>query len=217
MALDWWDGRTLSRLDDRLRVYCTPSQHSVSGLVKLAFSSITSSEMSNLTQPVREIQQSARTPFDKDKALWSSWLFHFTSSTVPELTVYFAGDTGYRHVPTALTDPSRYNKADISVYPGKEALARLPVNPTFKQIGQLYPKGLDLALIPIGCFNPVDWLSNCRRRRGGLAHCFVKTVSQSILTVCTCVFDLDHAAPWDSVEMHLDLKARTSVAMHYGV
>lgn len=93
------------------------------------------------------------------------------------MSCFFAGDTGYR--------TCRVCESQESPYPGRSILADLPSCPVFKEIGDL-TDGVDLALLPIGCFMPVPLLSRV------------------------------HAAPWDAVDMHKDLRARTSVAMHHG-
>jgi L-ascorbate metabolism protein UlaG (beta-lactamase superfamily) len=91
---------------------------------------------------------SARTPFDKNRALWSG--FTITTSA---LRIYFAGDSAYATL--------------------------------FREIrARCGP--LDLALLPIGAYEP-RW--------------FMKIV---------------HMNPEEAVQAHLDLEARTSVAMHFG-
>jgi L-ascorbate metabolism protein UlaG (beta-lactamase superfamily) len=91
---------------------------------------------------------SARTPFDRNRALWGGFLF--TSGTQ---RVYFAGDTAY----TAIFE---------NIY---------------ERLG-----AIDLALLPIGAYEP-RW--------------FMQSV---------------HMNPAEAVQAHIDLRAKTSVAMHYG-
>ena len=76
--------------------------------------------------------------------------------------LFFAGDTAYR----AFTSPSPC--------------------PAFVEIGtKLGP--FDLALLPIGCFNPREFMANV------------------------------HASPQDSLEIHKDIRSKKSIGMHYGV
>jgi L-ascorbate metabolism protein UlaG (beta-lactamase superfamily) len=91
---------------------------------------------------------SARTPFDRNRALWGG--FVIASGT---FCVYFAGDTSYTTVFTAV----------------RERAGRV-----------------DLALLPIGAYEP-RWFM------------------QSI-----------HMNPAEAVQAHVDLRATTSVAMHFG-
>ena len=91
---------------------------------------------------------SARTPFDRDRALWGGFTF-----AAGERRIYFAGDSAYgsffREIPTRTG-------------------------------------ALDLALIPIGAYEP-RW--------------FMRAV---------------HMNPAEAVQAHLDLGGPVSLAMHYG-
>ena len=162
---DWWSGATVNvKGVGSIAAICTPAQHT-----------------------------SARTPFDRDKMLWGSWVFAETdiqvvtsksqepnpisiqniSKTKLNLgcRVYFAGDTGYRSVENA--DPS------------EEEEASKPRCPAFKEIGDhLGP--FNLALVPIGLYSPRSFMSNV------------------------------HACPEDSVCMLQDVKAKRTLGMHYG-
>ncbi len=91
---------------------------------------------------------SARTPWDRDQALWSGFVVEAEGRRL-----YFAGDSGY--------------------------------GAHFKEIGRRFP-GLDLALIPIGAYEP-RW--------------FMGPV---------------HVDPAQAVQAHLDLAPARSVAMHFG-
>ena len=77
---------------------------------------------------------SLRTPFDRDRTLWASW------AVTSGKSVWFAGDTGYRHVPEGIEE----------LGPGFD---ELPRNPQFSQIGDLRGP-FDLGLIPIGAYQP---------------------------------------------------------------
>jgi L-ascorbate metabolism protein UlaG (beta-lactamase superfamily) len=91
---------------------------------------------------------SARTPFDRNRALWGSFLLDLGGRRI-----YFAGDTGFGPHFTSI----------------RERLGRI-----------------DLALLPIGAYEP-RW--------------FMKDI---------------HMNPAEAVQAHLDLRAKESVAMHFG-
>jgi len=79
---------------------------------------------------------SGRGLLDRNATLWSSWcLIHPKGGRF-----YFAGDTGYRHV------PNHTNEDDA------------PTCPAFKEIGERYGP-FDLATIPIGAYYPRDFMS----------------------------------------------------------
>ncbi|KAI4153618.1 MAG: hypothetical protein LQ340_002204 [Diploschistes diacapsis] len=164
--LDWWDAAAVTVHGiGSIAVVCTPAQHS-----------------------------SARTPFDRDTTLWSSWVcggIAFTDAAVKTEDaasidvsrisdsklnfsghrVYFAGDTGYRTVENA--------------QPSKEEEAAKPRCPAFKEIGE-YLGPFDLALVPIGLYSPRSLMSNV------------------------------HCCPEDSVCLHMDIKSKKTIGMHYG-
>ena len=95
--LDWWDSRNISIEGlGSIVITCTPAQHA-----------------------------SARTGWDKDCSLWSSWVLEDAGGK----KLYFAGDTAYQAVDT----PSPC--------------------PAFAQIGEVF-ESFDLALVPIGLFKP---------------------------------------------------------------
>lgn len=144
IELDWWHGTSLqSASSGNLRIYCTPAQH-----------------ISN------------RSATGVWSALWCSWMFVHTSATdttspsqdggngedqPSRIKLFFAGDTGYRNVPRSIAPAFDA----VEQYLGREMLDGLPHNPSFKQIGEMFG-GVDVALLPIGCFNPIEWLSNRR-------------------------------------------------------
>ncbi|PBK88129.1 Metallo-hydrolase/oxidoreductase [Armillaria gallica] len=99
---------------------------------------------------------------DQGKTLWSSWAVEGEGKKV-----YFTGDTGYRSVKDGENEAER------------------PVCPAFKEIGERFG-GFDLAMIPIGAYNP-RW--------------FMSTI---------------HCAPQDSVRIFKDIRAKKAVAMHWG-
>ncbi|GJJ14105.1 hypothetical protein Clacol_008362 [Clathrus columnatus] len=111
---------------------------------------------------------------DRWKSLWSSWAVESnpynkdqSEGGMHPVKLWFAGDTGYRTVHVG------ENESDV------------PVCPAFKQIGDKFG-GFDLALLPIGAYNPRPLLSYM------------------------------HCAPQDSVRLFADLKAKKAIAMHWG-
>ncbi|KAK9348519.1 beta-lactamase superfamily domain-containing protein [Lipomyces starkeyi] len=80
---------------------------------------------------------------DHGKSLWSSW------SITSKGKLYFAGDTGYRHVPKLPVDQDDY-------------AIDMPHCPAFEEIGE-HRGPFDLALIPIGAYSP-RWIMS-------KAHC----------------------------------------------
>lgn len=113
--------------------------------------------------------RSGRTPFNFDGTLWCSWVINETTDGGKRL--FFSGDTGYCHV-TSDAEPSHHN-------------AIHPPCPAFAEIGELYGP-FDLALLPIGCFQPRSILSG------------------------------QHSSPDDSIAIHKDIKSKKSIGMHYG-
>ncbi|MCJ1404466.1 hypothetical protein MMC11_007692 [Xylographa trunciseda] len=170
--LDWWQA---VRVDvggvGSLNLTCTPSQH-ISG----------------------------RSGWDFGNALWCSWVVEELGSSAPEVesnlqndspqqvsdplssiekpprlrNLFFAGDTGYRAVPSSMT------ALDDSTL-----CSSLPHCPAFAEIGDRFGP-FDLALLPIGLYSPRHLLSSV------------------------------HAAPEDSVCVHLDIKSKMSIGMHWG-
>ncbi|KAF9270431.1 Metallo-hydrolase/oxidoreductase [Marasmius fiardii PR-910] len=119
---------------------------------------------------------------DHFKSLWAGWVVE----TVPPVTggeqqspepklerskegrkVYFAGDTAYR-----------------SVLEGQDE-DKVPVCPAFKEIGERWG-GFDLALLPIGAYEPRSIMSRV------------------------------HCAPQDSVRIFQDIRAKRAIGMHWG-
>ncbi|CAG8563925.1 16840_t:CDS:2, partial [Acaulospora colombiana] len=122
-CLDWWDDREVTvelplasvqpsetTPKAMFRVTCTPCQH-----------------------------QSARTAFDRNHTLWSSWAVEELpspgqTSSRPGFKIWFGGDTGYRYVGHGQDED------------------KVPFCPAFKEIGEKFGS-FDLALIPIGAYN----------------------------------------------------------------
>lgn len=115
VELDWWHA---ARIDVQnagtIELVCTPAQHG-----------------------------STRSAFDKDRSLWCSWTIRELDIESPR-SLFFAGDTGYRHVNSA--------------HPTKEEEENMPHCPAFKDIGDTYGP-FDLALLPIGLCTPRDLVS----------------------------------------------------------
>ncbi|KAK0492501.1 Metallo-hydrolase/oxidoreductase [Armillaria luteobubalina] len=99
---------------------------------------------------------------DQGKTLLPSWAVEGEGKKV-----YFAGDTGYG-----------------SVKDGEDEAER-PVCPAFKEIRERFG-GFDLAMIPIGAYEP---------------RLFMSTI---------------HCAPQDSVHIFKDIRAKKAVAIHWG-
>ncbi|GAA95819.1 uncharacterized protein L969DRAFT_51286 [Mixia osmundae IAM 14324] len=106
--LDWWQRRDIALGSDKstskesdCTLTCLPAQHFA-----------------------------GRTPFDKNKTLWSSWAVEAAGKKV-----YFGGDTGLRYVPLGGDETEQ------------------PQCPAFAQIGDTFG-GFDLAFIPVGAFSP---------------------------------------------------------------
>lgn len=117
IELDWWDRVNVSVKDiGDIELSCTPAQHT-----------------------------SARGLNDKDRALWCSWTIRELNTPEPGKSVFFAGDTGYRHVTKSK--------------PSTEEEESMPRCPAFKTIGDLYGP-IDLALLPIGLYSPRDFMSS---------------------------------------------------------
>lgn len=118
LELDWWDAREISVPGvGTVQMTCTPAQHG-----------------------------SKRGVNDADKTLWCSWIIRevdTTGKTTPKC-LFFAGDTGYRHV--------------NSHHPTPEEEASMPRCPAFKEIGERCGP-FDLALLSIGLYSPRDLLS----------------------------------------------------------
>ncbi|KAI8865653.1 Metallo-hydrolase/oxidoreductase [Ramicandelaber brevisporus] len=77
-----------------------------------------------------------RSLFDRNATLWASWAVSAPSSAGGG-KFYFAGDTGYRYVPTTATDNPD----------------SMPHCPAFAEIGRKFGH-FDLATIPIGAYSP---------------------------------------------------------------
>ncbi|KAI5457070.1 N-acyl-phosphatidylethanolamine-hydrolyzing phospholipase D [Mariannaea sp. PMI_226] len=114
---------------------------------------------------------SRRGAWDDCQMLWCSWVIEELDSS-DKRKLFFAGDTGYRSI----------TEDDIAT--GRD-VAKLSRCPAFSEIGEKYGP-FDLALLPIGCFNPRAFMSGV------------------------------HCSPEDSIEIHKDIKSKRSLGMHYG-
>ena len=166
--LDWWDQTRVAV--DLERSTSTGNSHD-------SATPSTTAEVTITCTPSQHF--SARSPFDAGHTLWSSYAIQcppMTSvpsavptttpnpTTTPGKSLYFSGDTALRSRATP---------------------ASTPPCPAFAQIGELLGP-FDLALLPIGCYSPRNWMSNV------------------------------HASPEDSVDIHRLVRSRKSVGMHYG-
>ncbi|UZJ55316.1 hypothetical protein CBS101457_004636 [Exobasidium rhododendri] len=119
--LDWWQDRIAVLEDDRrIKITCVPAQHF-----------------------------SGRSIHDRDQTLWAGWTFEALStedSPSPQFEgkkIYFAGDTGYKTVPSGYS---------------KEQEESLETCPAFKEIGELLGP-FDHSAIPIGAYLPRAFMS----------------------------------------------------------
>lgn len=130
--------------------------------------------------------QSNRSINDRNQGLWcgfvvtsvmansrSALLSSSTSTTsiTPSdehepFSCFFAGDTGYGYVPSSKSEA-------------------VHVCPAFKEMGERFG-GFDLALLPIGAYDPRPFTSSV------------------------------HSSPEDSVRIFQDVRARRAIAMHWG-
>lgn len=119
--LDWWDSVNMDINGvGSVKLTCAPAQHAAQ-----------------------------RSLTDRDKMLWASWVIEETVDDEKDgdtpRKLYFAGDTGYRHVPKPNPTP--------------EEEAAEPHCPAFAEIGNLLGP-FDLALLPIGLYTPRDFMSS---------------------------------------------------------
>ncbi|KAJ6468101.1 Metallo-hydrolase/oxidoreductase [Mycena vitilis] len=117
-CLDWWDARRVSSSSSSAEfdITFTPGQHFT-----------------------------GRGILDRFKTLWGGWVVEAVlpeNAEKPGARVYFAGDTGYRSVPSS-TD---------------EGPDTLPVCPAFAEIGAHWGS-FDFAMIPIGAYAPRRFMS----------------------------------------------------------
>ncbi|KAF2467450.1 N-acyl-phosphatidylethanolamine-hydrolyzing phospholipase D [Lindgomyces ingoldianus] len=118
VELDWWDGVKVEKEGlESVELVCTPAQH-----------------------------RSGRAPWNFQRTLWCSWVVKetLTPSSRAGKSLFFAGDTGYCHVPSDDL-PSHHS-------------APHPPCPAFSEIGTLHGP-FDLALLPIGCYQPRAFMS----------------------------------------------------------
>lgn len=146
--LDWWEGASLStpESDTTVNLVCTPAQHmsarSVGDQGKTLWCSWVLGETS-----VSGIEEAPSMPVMHDSIVKNLALF--PSGPLQEIVGYrrlfFAGDTGYRHVDEAK--------------PTHEEEASMPRCPAFVEIGAALGP-FDLALLPIGLYTPRDFMSS---------------------------------------------------------
>jgi N-acyl-phosphatidylethanolamine-hydrolysing phospholipase D len=159
-CLDWWEDREIT-----VQLPATSNgsgNESIKNDVKFKLTCTPSQHISS------------RTPFDRCHSLWSSWaLEELSSSQRQGFKLWFGGDTGYRHVPqgTPVSDEDDETK--------------IPCCPVFKEIGEKFGE-FDLALIPIGAYEPRDIMSAV------------------------------HASPSDAVRIFKDIKAKKALGIHWG-
>lgn len=164
-TLDWWEGRRVeinvkTELND-VQVKADAESAPTSS-AKLAFD-VTCTPAQHFT---------GRGLHDRFRTLWASWAIQEavpaeSASTTKGVQVYFAGDTGYR-----------------AVRDGQDQDA-VPTCPAFKEIGERFG-GFDFAMIPIGAYQPRDFMSPI------------------------------HCSPHDSVAVFKDVRAKKALGMHWG-
>ncbi|EJC99211.1 Metallo-hydrolase/oxidoreductase [Fomitiporia mediterranea MF3/22] len=170
-CLDWWEGR-------RVEVEVGSSSSSKDGDKS---KSATATVAFDVTCTPSQ-HQSARSIHDRFRTLWGSWVVQEVlpqsdsksistesdaKSQQEGMKVYFAGDTGYR-----------------TVQKGEDE-DEVPFCPAFKEIGERWGS-FDLALIPIGAYEPREFMSRF------------------------------HCAPQDSVRIFKDIRAKKALGMHWG-
>ncbi|CAO2658238.1 Nn.00g059610.m01.CDS01 [Neocucurbitaria sp. VM-36] len=156
--LDWWESR-----DVTLETIRSKEDRKASVSVSSSTEEGQSNPTSNITATITALpcqHVSARGPFDKCKTLWASWAVSSRSANV-----YFAGDTGYRSVPSSIP-PS------IDDY--SPEYSHLPVCPAFAQIGT-HQGPFDLGLIPIGAYAPRWMFSNVHANPKDAVNIFLDT------------------------------------------
>jgi N-acyl-phosphatidylethanolamine-hydrolysing phospholipase D len=138
--LDWWETRdiVLSPRSGKKDAVSVKSSGSADSAEKKQDAGTITATVGAL--PCQHV--SSRTPFDKCKTLWASWSVSSPTSSHTS-SVYFAGDTGYRAVPSLPAGTDDY----------APEYSHLPVCPAFAQIGKLRGP-FDLGLIPIGAYEP---------------------------------------------------------------
>ncbi|KAI4655506.1 hypothetical protein J4E93_000218 [Alternaria ventricosa] len=152
--LDWWESRDV-KLEELSQKGGRAGSVSVSSVDMDKTSGITATIGALPCQHI-----SARTPFDKAKTLWASWSVESGGAKV-----YFAGDTGYRTVPSSIPT----TEDDYSA-----AYSHLPTCPAFSQIGQ-HRGPFDLGLIPIGAYEPRWMFSNVHASPKDAVNIFADT------------------------------------------
>ncbi|KAF2145065.1 uncharacterized protein K452DRAFT_295620 [Aplosporella prunicola CBS 121167] len=132
--LDWWESRDihLSPVESKSKAQDTSVE-----VVEHGSRERNPKDMLATIECLPCQHTAARTPFDKNHTLWSSW-----SVTSGGKKVWFGGDTGYRAVADLPAGEDDY-----------DAKYSFPHCPAFKQIGDLRGP-FDLGLIPIGAYEP---------------------------------------------------------------
>jgi len=107
----------------------------------------------------------------------------------PNKRLYFAGDTGYHSIPRSHIYKYHCNPNEISYDPHYDHDNQQIQNlPKCPIFKELGEKynGFDLALLPIGAYSP-RWYASC------------------------C-----HLSPYDACRVHLDIKSKKTIGIHYG-
>ncbi|ORX42763.1 Metallo-hydrolase/oxidoreductase [Piromyces finnis] len=126
---DWWDEYEITRIDETIDI------HNIDALNE-ALTSLSNRKLSINAVPSQHF--SGRTGFDFNETLWVGWVIKS-----PEVSYFFAGDTGYRSLPDNCPE---------------EEIENYPACPVFRQIGNIYGP-FDLASIPISPALPPHMMS----------------------------------------------------------
>lgn len=183
--MDWWEERDVT---------LSPAQPHAPEVAQLGESA---SQGANIKARIGCLpcqHTSARSPFDRNKTLWSSW---YVESG--DRKIYFAGYVPWLPVTVAILLQTNANVlVSISRDTGYRAVPELPegvddygpdhdypICPAFKQVGE-YKGPFDLGLIPIGAYQP-RWIMSPM-----------------------------HADPHDAVNIFRDTRCKRALGMHWG-
>ncbi|KAL2063027.1 hypothetical protein VTL71DRAFT_6099 [Oculimacula yallundae] len=139
--MDWWDDVDITLSASKMGEKLISTTSASSGSPSPSTDTTPPKDENSITARISCLpcqHTSARTAFDKGATLWCSWAVASGGKSV-----WFGGDTGYRHVPEVPKGVDDYG----------DEYKDLPHCPAFKQIGDLRGP-FDLGLIPIGAYDP---------------------------------------------------------------
>ncbi|KAI9716054.1 MAG: hypothetical protein M1828_000465 [Chrysothrix sp. TS-e1954] len=161
--LDWWETRHL-RLSKRASSSEKAPGHVVGG--SEVSSDAEGDEITALIGCLPCQHSAARTGFDKDHTLWSSWSVESGGKKI-----WFGGDTGYRAVPMLPPEVDDYGEGHD-----------YPHCPAFKDIGD-HRGPFDLGLIPIGAYQPRFIMSTLHANPFDSVNIFVDTKCKTAMGI----------------------------------